>query len=249
MKSYWLVTDGAAGSRIESLPLPFTYAGPTMADADQRRMPPPELAKEVRAVRTLRSVDSDAVGRRLLFVVSGSLTVATPEMTAVLAPGDVLFVDDLDSNKHTLTCHGDVRVIEADVTDSWTPQGSVAPLLADDERADAAPLLREMYVAGGQANFRDLTGFFPGGAAVRSMSFVTLSPGLFGDWHTEEAASVVVVLAGGFELEVGGVGGTLVFRPGDVCVVRDQEGQGHRTRTHGETRFAHFVLAPEAGGS
>lgn len=254
MKSYWLVTDGAGGSRIESLPLPFAYAGPTVTDADRQRMPPPGLAREVRAVRSLRSTDSDAVaGRRLLFLVSGSLTVATPQMTAVLAPGDVLFVDDLASNEHTLTCHADTRMLAAEVTDSWTPQGTVAPILTDDERADDAPLLREMYVAGGQANFRDLTGFFPDpdGAArdVRSLSFVTLAPGLFGDWHTEEATSLVVVLAGGFELEVGGVGGTQVFRPGDVCVVRNHEGQGHRTRTHGETRFAAFVLAPETGGN
>ncbi|WP_236792204.1 hypothetical protein [Amycolatopsis sp. GM8] len=256
MKSYWLVTDGAGGSRIEALPLPYAYVGPTATDADRHRMPPPELAREVRAVRSIRSAGGGVAAggtavRRLLFLVSGSLTVATADMTAVLDPGDVLFVDDLASNKHTLTYRGDARALEVEVTDSWTPQGSVAPVLADDaRRADADPLLREMYVADGKANFRSLPGFFEESSdtarPIQALSFVGLSPDSFGDWHTEKPISLVFVLAGGFELEVGGTGGTQVFRPGDVCVVRDHDGQGHRTRTRGETRFAALVLAPES---
>jgi uncharacterized protein YjlB len=75
--------------------------------------------------------------------------------------------------------------------------------------------------------------------------FTCLSPDQFGDWHTEEATSLVVVLSGGFELEVGGDGGaTEVFRAGDVCLVQDHHGQGHISRTRGETRFV-AVAVPE----
>jgi hypothetical protein len=76
--------------------------------------------------------------------------------------------------------------------------------------------------------------------------FMGLSPDQFGDWHTEEATSLVVVLAGGFELEVGGDGGaTEVFRAGDVCLVQDHSGQGHISRTHGETRFVAIAVPEE----
>jgi hypothetical protein len=175
-------------------------------------------------------------------------------MRAELRPGDVLLVDDHSSTGHTLTYRGETLLIEVDVADEWVPEGVVPPAIEEGRRsADEAANVKRMFVADLKAHFGPLDELFskdPGtneDNQVLALSFMSLSPRSFGDWHTEERTSLVVVLAGGFELEVGGGGGSVeVFWPGDVCLVEDHEGQGHITRTHGETRFAAIVVPPGA---
>ncbi len=257
MKALRLCTDGVGNSKLESLLLPFSAYGATATDDDRARMPAPEVVREYVGVRGLRradgSVEAAADARHLLVVASGSIDVAATDMSATLSPGDVLLVDDLSSTGHTLTYRGDSRLVRIDVADSWTPHGVVPPAIDDGQRdATTAGKVTELFVTDGQASFRPLDGLFtgePGDSAIKptlAVSFTSLSPGSFGDWHTEKASSLVLVLAGGFELEVGGGGGQVeVFRAGDVCLVQNRWGQGHITRTHGETRFAAVVVADE----
>ena len=253
MKSLRLCTDGAGSSKLESLSLPFLFFGPTATDGDRARMPKPEVAVAYESVRLVRQRDGhreqggDDRSRRLLLVVSGGVRACAGDMRASLGPGDVLFVDDPESARHELRFEGDSRIVRIDVADSWAPQGLVPPAL-DEPRRDGGPLLKQMYVEGEQARFRDADALFDDGAPrpVARVMFMCLSADQFGDWHTEEATSLVVVLSGGFELEVGGDGGAVeVFRAGDVCLVQDHHGQGHISRTHGETRFVAIAVPEE----
>jgi len=253
VKSLRLCTDGAGSSKLESLPLPFLFFGPTATEADRARMPKPEVAVAYESVRLVRPRDGhrehggDDRARRLVLVVSGGIDVCAGGMRASLRPGDVLFVDDPESAQHELGFEGDSRIVRIDVADSWEPNGVVPPAL-DESRRDGGPLLKHMYVEEEQARFREADALFDDGTPrpVARVMFMGLSPDQFGDWHTEESTSLVVVLSGGFELEVGGGGGAMeVFRAGDVCLVQDRHGQGHISRTHGETRFVAVAVPDE----
>ncbi|GAA1835947.1 hypothetical protein GCM10009836_12950 [Pseudonocardia ailaonensis] len=244
MRSFWMATDGAGGSRLESLPLPFQHVGATMTAADLARTPDPSLAGLVRAVRPIRRRDGettlggDGGGRRLVVVVAGSLAVAAGESQALLVPGDVLLVDDEASRDHKLTWGGEARAVEIDVEDAWAPSGSVPPAVDGGRGPSGAPRVDRIRVRDDVAHFDPFDTFFPAGSQeVDRFTFTHFSPGLSGDWHTEDRPNLVVVLEGGFELEVGGNGGSRVFGPGDVCLVEDGHGQGHKTRIKGETRI------------
>ena len=255
MKSLALVADGLGNAKLEALALPFGLFGKTATDRDRARKAPAELAQECTEMWTSRHGDGEqgvvsVTGtRHLVFVVTGAVEVATSYMTAIVEPGDVLLVDDPAAVGANLRYRGDCRLLHVAMSDAWQPAGTVAPVLVGDGREDpGAVLIRNMYVEDGQARFRDFDALFPASGEttrrpVAKASFTTLSPDAFGDWHTEVPNNLVVVLGGGFELEVGGGGGAVeVFRAGDVCLVEDHEGQGHITRTRGETRFAAFAI-------
>ncbi len=248
-----LCTDGVGNSKLESLPLPFNAHGPTATDDDRAHA---WSGRRPRVHRRPRTSPSCRRRRRAgerpvpLVVAPGGIDVAATDDDATLRPGDVLFVDDLSSAGHTLT-YRDSRIVRIDVADSWTPHESFhrRSTTGSDEATDGK--VTEMFVADGQADFRSLDQLFGRAGRDRSQADVgrvvtSLSPGSFGDWHTEKASSLVLVLTGGFELEVGGDGGHVeVFRAGDICLVQNRWGQGHITRTHGETRFAAVVVADE----
>ena len=255
MKSLALVADGLGQAKLESLALPFGFFGSTATNRDRAKRAPAELAQQCTELWTSRHRDGEtgvaSTGgmRQLAFLVTGALEVATTYMKATLYPGDVLFVDDPAATAATLSYRGDCRIVHVAVSDAWQAAGTVAPVLDSDGRAaDDAALIRNMFVKDGQAHFRDFAALFPASGEtprrpVAKGSFTTLSPDAFGDWHTEEPTNLVIVLGGQFELEVGGDGGAVeVFRAGDVCLVEDHEGQGHITRTRGETRFAAFAI-------
>lgn len=256
MRSFLLCPDGRGDSRLESLALPFMVAGPTATDQDKAAMPPPELAREISSVCPVRHLDGTqqtATARQLALVVSGSVEVRASYQRATLRPGDVLLADD-QGGKHALAYSGDCRILEAEVTAAWLPQGTVPPPVDDDQRgAGDAPKIKYMFVADEKAHFQDFDWLFPAAPGIAKpqpalgMSLICLSPDSFGNWHTEKGVSLVVVLSGGFELEVGGAGGAQLFRAGDVCLVEDLHGQGHITRTHGDTRFAAIAI-PDTHG-
>jgi quercetin dioxygenase-like cupin family protein len=216
--------------------------GPTATAADTAKMPPPELAVAHRTVRATSRVAPDG-SRQLLFVVDGEVEVTASYMRTTLGRGDVLFLDGTDPATYAISTSSGGRVVQLDVADEWAPEGIVAPSI-DEEHG--RPLVQRMYVHDEQARFRSADELFDDVARpVSRAMFMCLSPDQFGDWHTEAMTSLVVVLAGGFELEVGGDGGsTQVFRAGDVCLVQDHTGQGHISRTHGETRFV-AISVPE----
>ena len=62
------------------------------------------------------------------------------------------------------------------------------------------------------------------------------------DWHPAPGRQYIVLLDGEIEIVVGD-GQTRRFRGGDVLLVEDTEGRGHRTRTvDGRVRRSLFVM-------
>jgi quercetin dioxygenase-like cupin family protein len=190
--------------------------------------------------------------RRLLLVVSGTLELRTPDMRAELRAGDVGFVDLPDALEEPaqLRAVTDCLYLDVEVEAGWLPVGSVPPYV-DDAPGTAAetPQLLRLRSDGQVAHLRpfDNLAAFDGTASqdVLALNFVCLSPSMSADWHTEAGTSLLVMLAGRFEVEVGGRGGRRVLRAGDVCLVEDFDGQGHRSSSHGETRFAVLKLPRE----
>ncbi|MFF4054020.1 cupin domain-containing protein [Streptomyces chartreusis] len=187
--------------------------------------------------------------RRLFLVVSGMIQVIVPDMRARLGPGDVLFLDALGSSEAPVHIRAATpcSYLEIEVEPAWLPVGTVPPSMDEGRRtAYAPPRLLRMISDGEVAHlspFDDL--FMPPprqAQVVTALSFVCLSPSMRSDWHTEPGTSLLIVLSGGFEVEVGGNGGRRTLRAGDVCLVEDFEGQGHKSSSDGETRFAVLAL-------
>ena len=67
------------------------------------------------------------------------------------------------------------------------------------------------------------------------------------DWHCAPARQLIVLLDGAIEIEVTS-GEKRAFRGGDVLLVEDVTGRGHRTRTtDGRSRRSLFIRLPSAG--
>ncbi|MFE0923153.1 cupin domain-containing protein [Streptomyces nigra] len=187
--------------------------------------------------------------RRLFLVVSGTIQVIVPDMRATLGPGDVLFLDAPGSPEAPVHIRAATpcSYLEVVVEPAWLPRGTVPPLMDEGRRtAYGSPRLLRMVSDGVVAHLSSFDDLFsappPHTQAVKALSFVCLSPSMRSDWHTEPGTSLLIVLAGGFEVEVGGNGGRRTLRAGDVCLVEDFEGQGHRSSSDGETRFAVLAL-------
>ncbi len=62
------------------------------------------------------------------------------------------------------------------------------------------------------------------------------------DWHNAPARQLVVMLEGGVEIEVSS-GEKRIFHPGDILLVEDLTGKGHRARAlGGQPRKSMFVV-------
>jgi hypothetical protein len=70
--------------------------------------------------------------------------------------------------------------------------------------------------------------------AARSVIFRTNEPGYDYDWHTAPERQLIVLLDGAIEIEVSD-GSRRTLRGGEILLVEDTTGRGHRTR-HVEPR-------------
>lgn len=251
MKTLRIGVDGTGNPRLESLPLPFLSPGPTATSIDKEMSPDPNSVKAVVGMRAAAHSagwrDRVTAGRQLFLMISGSLRIAVPQMQARIGPGDVLFLDLADGGTSgaQLIAETNVQLVEITVEDSWSRGGQVPPALEEARRSvRTSPRLRHLASRDGLAHLSELAGFFDQAATqtVNALSFVSLSPGMTSDWHTEAGVSLLVVLSGGFVVEVGGEGGRETLRAGDVCLVEDFDGQGHKSASDGETRFAVLSL-------
>lgn len=77
------------------------------------------------------------------------------------------------------------------------------------------------------------------------LGFLSAPPGWRGDWHPAPRRQFMVVLAGQVEAEVSD-GEVRRFGPGDVVLVEDTEGRGHRSWVVGEDDVV-FSVAQLAG--
>lgn len=77
--------------------------------------------------------------------------------------------------------------------------------------------------------------------AARQVIFRENAPDYDYDWHCAPQRQLIVLLDGAIELEVSD-GEKRSFRGGDVLLVEDTSGRGHRTRTtDGRTRRSLFI--------
>ncbi|MEU9888871.1 hypothetical protein [Sphaerisporangium sp. NPDC051011] len=246
MKSIRLTLNGAGQSQICALPLPSPVFGPTATGSEDVGVPVGTSALAVRVARFGEGADEMGPrSRSMRFVLAGKVRVAASNGVASLEPGDVVFVDDLEAAGHRVSSEDGAILLEVDLDAQWSPSGMVPAPTDGGRGASAEPTFRRMYVEDELAHFASFDDLLDSGSTaqpVSGLTFTCLSPDLASDWHTEEGISLVVVLSGGFELEVPGRGGAQIFRAGDVCLVDDRTGKGHITRTHGETRFAAIAL-------
>lgn len=81
---------------------------------------------------------------------------------------------------------------------------------------------------------------------VADVIFRENDPGYDYDWHNAPRRQFIVLLDGEIEVEVTS-GERRVFSGGDVLLVEDTTGSGHRTRsTDGERRRSIFISLPDA---
>lgn len=82
---------------------------------------------------------------------------------------------------------------------------------------------------------------------ARQVIFRENDPDYDYDWHTAPARQYIVLLDGAIEIEVSG-GEKRRFGGGDVLLMEDTTGRGHRTRTvDGRARRSLFITLPESG--
>ena len=75
--------------------------------------------------------------------------------------------------------------------------------------------------------------------------FFAIPPGWEGDWHPTPTRQIFFYLVGQVEIEVGD-GSIRRFGPGDVTIVEDTSGKGHRSKTVGdETALKAQVQLPD----
>ena len=80
---------------------------------------------------------------------------------------------------------------------------------------------------------------------ARDVAFRENSPDYDYDWHHAPARQLIVLLDGAIEIEVT-TGEKRAFRGGDVLLVEDTSGRGHRTRTtDGRSRRSLFIRLPD----
>lgn len=80
---------------------------------------------------------------------------------------------------------------------------------------------------------------------VNTVLFRENSPDYDYDWHHAPQRQYIVLLDGHIEIEVSG-GEKRRFRGGDVLLVEDTSGKGHRTRTvDGRPRRSIFITLPD----
>jgi len=103
----------------------------------------------------------------------------------------------------------------------------------------------------GQSHFEDLTielqlhdqlGHLSDECDVDKLIFRENGPGYDYDWHCAPARQYVVMLDGQTEIEVSD-GEKRTFVGGDILLLEDTTGRGHRTRTVGDqTRRTLFIV-------
>ena len=79
---------------------------------------------------------------------------------------------------------------------------------------------------------------------ARDVAFRENDPDYDWDWHCAPARQLIVLLDGAIEIEVG-TGEKRAFRGGDVLLMEDVSGRGHRTRTtDARSRRSLFIRLP-----
>jgi uncharacterized cupin superfamily protein len=111
--------------------------------------------------------------------------------------------------------------------------------------------------ADGSSHFEDveppteLTAYVPGHSMevttpepARRVQFTRWPPGQFQPWHASPRRHFTITLSGEFEVTVSD-GERRRFRAGDVYIGEDTTGQGHESRSVGETDWVAAIVSLE----
>jgi hypothetical protein len=71
--------------------------------------------------------------------------------------------------------------------------------------------------------------------------FISASPGWYGDWHPAPRRQLMCYLAGEVEAETSD-GAVRRFGPGDITLLEDTTGKGHRSRVIGDVDVLFIVV-------
>ncbi len=77
--------------------------------------------------------------------------------------------------------------------------------------------------------------------AASQLVFFRLPPGWYGDWHPAPKRQFFCCLSGEFELTASD-GETRIYRAGEVFLLEDTSGKGHRSRVTGKEDFVAAII-------
>lgn len=78
-------------------------------------------------------------------------------------------------------------------------------------------------------------------APAARVGFLKLAPGYFGDWHPTPRRQFMICTAGESEVEASD-GEVRRFGPGDIALVEDTTGKGHRSRIVGTDQYVNVIV-------
>jgi len=112
------------------------------------------------------------------------------------------------------------------------------------------PVTRVYSDANGDSCFEDIQipmndagdiGSLSEGLPVKTIIFREVEPGYDYHFHTAPQRQYIVLLDGGIEIETS-LGEKRIFQPGEILLVEDTNGKGHRTKnTEAKTRRSVFI--------
>ena len=129
-----------------------------------------------------------------------------------------------------LTTHNQLKYhrIYPDARDkrSWYGESHIESVGVEQSLVDAAPPAPPLYLSVNKP--------------ASSYLFYSAEPGWTGDWHLAPARQFMVLLSGALEVETSD-GDVRRFGPGDVVLLEDTWGKGHKLRNLGDN-FLHFFV-------
>ena len=112
------------------------------------------------------------------------------------------------------------------------------------------PVTRVYSDANGESHFEDVLipmsdagpiGSLSAAASVKEIIFRQVEPGYDYNFHNAPQRQYIVLLDGGIEIETS-LGDTRIFNPGEILLVEDTSGKGHRTKNiEPKTRRSVFI--------
>jgi uncharacterized cupin superfamily protein len=168
--------------------------------------------------------------RHIAVILAGAPVLTSSDGTTIaLNVGDAILAEDTDGVGHQAGASGEYEQqmmiirLDGDGARAAAPGGSsprassrgvqIAVLSSTDDGGSG--FTRRSYGPGDEVG-------------VKTVSFVRLPAGLSADWHPEPRRQFVITLAGDSDLEATN-GEVMHVGPGDVMLVEDVVGKGHRT--------------------
>ena len=77
-----------------------------------------------------------------------------------------------------------------------------------------------------------------------AFGFISAAPGWFGEWHPTPKRQLTIYISGQIEAAVSD-GSSRIFGPGDIILLEDTTGRGHRSKVIGDEKVVLAVIQLE----